>query len=110
LAVSGAQFSFILFHAKKSERTGSRHGNTRCRTKPALGKSKAQAELSSKRGFSSVGRASALQAECQRFESVNLHHFQIKAEKLKFGKAESKSSEISLFQRFSISAFTISGL
>ena len=26
------------------------------------------------RGFSSVGRASALQAECQRFESVNLHH------------------------------------
>ena len=27
-----------------------------------------------KRGFSSVGRASALQAECQRFESVNLHH------------------------------------
>ena len=31
----------------------------------------------SKRGFSSVGRASALQAECQRFESVNLHHLGI---------------------------------
>ena len=26
------------------------------------------------RRFSSVGRASALQAEGQRFESVNLHH------------------------------------
>ncbi len=32
------------------------------------------ASRSRKRGFSSVGRASALQAECQRFESVNLHH------------------------------------
>ena len=30
-----------------------------------------------KRGFSSVGRASALQAECQRFESVNLHHLRL---------------------------------
>ena len=27
-----------------------------------------------KRGFSSVGRASALQAEGQRFEPVNPHH------------------------------------
>ena len=27
-------------------------------------------------GFSSVGRASALQAEGQRFESAKLHHFQ----------------------------------
>ncbi len=26
-------------------------------------------------GFSSVGRASALQAEGQRFESANLHHY-----------------------------------
>jgi hypothetical protein len=34
------------------------------------------------RGFSSVGRASALQAECQRFESVNLHQW-VKAEMLK---------------------------
>lgn len=31
-------------------------------------------QSSFERGFSSVGRASALQAECQRFESVNLHH------------------------------------
>lgn len=29
-----------------------------------------------KRGFSSVGRASALQAECHRFESGNLHQVQ----------------------------------
>ncbi len=34
--------------------------------------------LLSKRGYSSVGRASALQAEGQRFESVYLHHFLIK--------------------------------
>ena len=37
----------------------------------------------SKRGFSSVGRASALQAECQRFESVNLHHSELNIEDLK---------------------------
>jgi hypothetical protein len=36
------------------------------------------------RGFSSVGRASALQAECQRFESVNLHHS--KKQKAESGK------------------------
>ena len=32
------------------------------------------------RGFSSVGRASALQAECHRFEPGNLHHFSAKNE------------------------------
>ena len=32
--------------------------------------------LNAKGGFSSVGRASALQAEGQRFESAKLHHFQ----------------------------------
>ncbi len=32
-----------------------------------------QFKVVQQRGFSSVGRASALQAECQRFESVNLH-------------------------------------
>lgn len=30
--------------------------------------------LCTKWGYSSVGRASALQAECRRFESVYLHH------------------------------------
>ena len=29
-------------------------------------------------GFSSVGRASALQAECQRFEPVNPHKFRFR--------------------------------
>ncbi len=30
-------------------------------------------KVMNERGFSSVGRAPALQAGCQRFESVNLH-------------------------------------
>ena len=41
-----------------------------------------QFKVVQQRGFSSVGRASALQAECQRFESVNLHHSKVDREKL----------------------------
>ncbi len=57
-------------------------------------------EQSNKWGFSSFGRASALQAEGERFESVNLHHYFVKVKCL---ETKSKNRYSSL--RVSISAF-----